>query len=185
MERYSLLHGTDVTGTYKQLGNSKGLASFLSQMGATDPSATAKLVQNQINGFITLAGYEKDPVTDKPVAVRYAPMHLYKLPGMGSMKPFCALSVNGNENREGQRASEYVQTFFFSRDAMRNGDEYCYLDLLFGTHLLTWQEVDAHRHDTARINFDKLPQKVVPQINQDNRMMMVVILKLLMPVSVG
>jgi hypothetical protein len=72
MERYSLLHGTDVTGTYKQLGNSKGLASFLSQMGATDPGATAKLVQNQINGFVSLAGYEKDPVTDKPVAVRYA-----------------------------------------------------------------------------------------------------------------
>lgn len=167
MDRYSILHGTNVAGGYKILGSAKAVASLLSKFGATDASSVATVVQNILGGFTSLPGYEKELMNTKPVAVRYAPMHLYKKKEMASLKPFCAMSISGAENRPG-RITQYTQTWFFPRELMHTGGDFNYLDLLFGTHLTSWQEVEAFRQNQIRMDFSQLPEKVKPELKAND-----------------
>lgn len=181
MERYSILQGTDVAGAYSMLGCSKGIDRFLRKIGATDMDTTINLVREQLRGFQELPGYENEPMNAKPVAVRYAPMHLYKKSGLSSMKPFCALSINGAENRhieqqmidgkQAYRNTQYNHTFILSRDLVRENGEFCYLDFLFGTRLISWQDVEAHRNKKEKVNFEEPPRKVEPRISRKDRVL--------------
>lgn len=165
MNRYSMLWGTSPSGEYRLLWSSRGMADFLGSLGATDRGKTADTTQNILRAFGDFPDYPAQPSDDKPVAVHYAPMHLYKLPEFPpELKPFCALSVTGAENRPGGRNSTYSQTFLFPCELMRGKEKGVNaLDLLFGTHLLSWQEVKAFRDKTRTPNFDAAPQKVQPE----------------------
>lgn len=180
MERYSNLYGTVGGGAYSPMGYSAGLPDFLNRIGAANASVTIDAVRNALAGFpkmdASAAGFKDNyfaqPKNDLPVAVRYAPMHLYKKAGMPkNMQAFCALSINGNENKQSDRVTTYSQTFYIAREHMheavkvsRAGTEitYNYLDQLFGTHLLTHEEMGNHRQGVAAVNYDALPSKVEP-----------------------
>ena len=164
MDRYSTIRGTIASGAEMRLGESEGLSEFLQSQGALDSNSVLQVVDTQLRGFERLAGYETEMQNQKPVAVRYAPMHLYKIRGMERMRPFCALSVNGVENRE-DRVSQYSQTFIFShQQALQGKDGYQYLDMLFGTELLSWKTLELYRKGRAPLECDSPLRKVTPRI---------------------
>ncbi len=183
MERYSNLYGTVEGGAYSPLGTSANLPVFLNKIGAVNPAATVTEVRNVLSGFpkmdASAAGfrdnYYAQPRNDLPVAVRYAPMHLYKRPGMPkTMQAFCALCVNGNENKQNDRVTVYSQTYYIARDHMHTavtqkvgGAEktYNYLDQIFGTVLLNHREVGDFRNGKTVLDFDALPEKVTPRLD--------------------
>ena len=74
------------------------MADFLGSLGATDRGKTADTTQNILRAFGDFPDYPAQPSDDKPVAIHYAPMHLYKLPEFpAELKPFCALSVTARK----------------------------------------------------------------------------------------
>ena len=162
MNRYSMLWGTSDTGEYRWLWNSKKLADYLGSIGATDPTRVADTVQSILRSFGNYPDYSEQPVDDKPVSIHYAPMHLYKMPEFpSSMKPFCAWSVTGAENRPGGRNSTYSHTVVFPYELMLGVDKSAnYLDVLFGTRILSWQDIKAFREKVRIPAFDAAPEKV-------------------------
>ncbi len=167
MDRYSILHGTTQSGPYDRLGMSQGLPAFLSRMGATSLNVTTGKVESLLCGFQKLDGYDRQPTDEYPLAVRYAPMHLYRLADFPpTMEPFCVFAVSGAENRAGGRDSVYFHTTYFPRTAMYTPPEgYTYLDLLFGTHLTTHTDVDGHRTGRLPVDLDAAPEKIVPRMD--------------------
>ncbi len=164
MDRYSTIRGTIASGAEMRLAESDGLSEFLQSQGALDANSVLQVVDTQLRGFERLAGYETEMQNQKPVAVRYAPMHLYKMRGMERIRPFCALSVNGVENRE-DRVSQYSQTFIFShQQALQGKDGYNYLDMLFGTELLSWKALELYRKGQVSLECDSPLRKVTPRI---------------------
>lgn len=167
MDRYSILHGTTQAGPYDRLGMSQGLPAFLSRMGATSLNVTTGKVESLLCGFQKLDGYDRQPTDDPPLAVRYAPMHLYRLADFPpTMEPFCVFAVCGAEDRAGGRDSVYFHTTYFPRTAMyRTVEGYSYLDQLFGTHLTTSADLDGHRSGKLPADLDAPPEKVAPQMD--------------------
>ncbi len=167
MDRYGILHGTTQAGPYDRLGVSQGLPTFLSHMGATSLNMTTGKVESLLCGFQKLDGYERQPLDDAPLAVRYAPMHLYRLADFPqTMEPFCVLAVSGAEDRAGGRDSIYFHTTYFPRTLMyRETEGYTYLDQLFGTHLTTSADLDGHRSGKLPVDLDAPPEKFTPQMD--------------------
>ena len=159
MEWYSMLWGTRKDNRIESLGASKGLARFLNHIGATDAEATANTVQNLLRAFKQQGDYETYKNSNKPVAIRYAPMHLYQLPNMPStMKPFCALAISGAELVE--RDTFYTKTFFFSHEEMHKyhkTGEYNYIDFLFGNPIPTANDLRYMREAHKNKHLDRLP----------------------------
>ena len=171
MERYSTLWGTDKAGVYGRQGTSKRLSTFLTQkIGGTNVKDVVDATEKIMAGFKVLPGYELESLDNKPLAVVYAPMYLKNKPGMpAGIKGFCALSVNGMENRgEGWRDSKYAHTFFFAQQEMLGNGEFNHLDLLMGTYPLTARDVAGHRNGTSPLNFDQLPNKVNPVMRKQD-----------------
>lgn len=164
-----MLWGTRQDNTYMTLGASKDLMKFLQGVGATDPNATAKLVQDTLRSFTRQDDQDLYLEGDKPVAIRYAPMHLYNLPNMpGNMKAFCALGISGAELSE--RNTFFTQTIFFARELMHKAGEFTYLDLLFGNHIYSATELRSARAANFKsMNYDRLPVKVVPELEETDR----------------
>lgn len=171
MDRYSIINGTTLAGPYDRMGISQGLPQFLSRIGANSMNFILSKVESLLCGFEKLEGYEVQPTDDKPLAIRYAPMHLYRLPELpNNMEPFCALAVSGPENRTGGRDSVYSQTFYLSRNAMhKKTDGYTYLDQIFGTTLITSREMDGHREGRAPIDLDAEPDHVTVEMLPQDR----------------
>ena len=164
MDRYSTIRGTIASGAEMRLAESDGLSAFLQSLGALDANSVLQVVDSQLRGFERLTGYETEKQNQKPVAIRYAPMHLYKMRGMEKVRPFCALSVSGVENRE-DRISQYSQTFIFSHEqALRGTDGYNYLDMLLGTELLSWKTLELYRNKQAPLECDSPLRKIIPKI---------------------
>ena len=164
MDRYSTIRGTIASGAEMRLAESDGLSAFLQSLGALDANSVLQVVDSQLRGFERLTGYETEKQNQKPVAIRYAPMHLYKMRGMERVRPFCALSVSGVENRE-DRISQYSQTFIFSHEqALRGTDGYNYLDMLLGTELLSWKTLELYRNKQASLECDSPLRKIIPKI---------------------
>ena len=164
-----MLWGTRKDNRIESLGASKGLARFLNQIGATDAEATATAVQNMLRAFKQQGDFEAYSISEKPVAIRYAPMHLYQLPNMPStIKPFCALAISGAELAE--RDTFYTQTFIFSRSLMHRAGEYTYLDFLFGNHILTAKELAEVREGRRKIDFDRMPRRITPELAEPDLM---------------
>lgn len=167
MDRYSFLNGSRVDGTLISFGGSAGRAKFFTSLGATDPTALQRLTQQILNGFQILPEFESEPTDTKPVAVRYAPMHLYRKKETASIKAFCAMNIAGDENR-GDRISTYDHTFVWSVSEMCAGKQFNHVDLLFGTKLTGWQEVMRYRNKEGDFNYDRLPDKVNPEIRRSD-----------------
>ncbi len=167
MDRYSFLNGSRVDGTLISFGGSAGRAKFFTSLGATDPTALQRLTQQILNGFQILPEFESEPTDTKPVAVRYAPMHLYRKKETASIKAFCAMNIAGDENR-GDRISTYDHTFVWSVNEMCAGKQFNHVDLLFGTKLTGWQEVMRYRNKEGDFNYDRLPDKVNPEIRRSD-----------------
>ena len=163
MDRYSFLHGTRVDGTLTFFGGSVGRDKFFSSLGATDPKALRDRIHQILNGMQVLPHYENEPADVKPVAVRYAPMHLYRKRETASIKAFCAMNIAGNEHRM-DRESVYDHTLVWSVKEMCEGKQYNHVDLLFGTKLTGWQEVMRFRNREANFDYDRPPDKVIPRI---------------------
>ena len=164
MDRYSTIRGTIASGAEMRLAESDGLSAFLQSLGALDANSVLQVVDSQLRGFERLTGYETEKQNQKPVAIRYAPMHLYKMRGMERVRPFCALSVSGVENRE-DRISQYSQTFVFSHEqALRGTDGYNYLDMLLGTEPLSWKTLELYRNKQASLECDSPLRKIIPKI---------------------
>lgn len=182
MDRYCQIYGTQKDGPYGQLAASEGLAPFLTKIHAVNPGVTMNVVRDLLKGFKELEGYRQQPWSNMPLALRYAPMHLYKREDMPkNMDPFCALSISGAENRAG-RFSEYTQTILLGREEMHHTVEcqvdgihrsFNYLDQIFGTHMLTAQEVEGLRMGARTVNCDAPPVKVAPVMRpQDHRIIL-------------
>lgn len=167
MDRYSFLNGSRVDGTLVLFGGSASRAKFFTSLGATDPSALQRLTKQILNGFQILPEFENEPADTKPVAVRYAPMHLYRKKETASIKAFCAMNIAGDENR-GDRISTYDHTFVWSVNEMCAGKQFNHVDLLFGTKLTGWQEVMRYRNKEGDFNYDRLPDKVNPEIKSSD-----------------
>ena len=167
MDRYSFLNGSRVDGTLVLFGGSAGRAKFFTSLGATDPTALQRLTKQILNGFQILPEFENEPTDTKPVAVRYAPMHLYRKKETSSIKAFCAMNIAGDENR-GDRISTYDHTFVWSVSEMCAGKQFNHVDLLFGTKLTGWQDVMRYRNKEGDFNYDRLPDKVNPEIKRSD-----------------
>lgn len=172
MDRYSTLYATNQAGGYSRLGSSPKLRAFLEhRIGAADVTDVVEAVEQvlRVQNFVIHPGYGAERANNKPVAIRYAPMHLYKKKNMpDSMRQFCALAVNGAENRtDATRVIFYTHTHMFPVSLMVKSGEYNYLDQLFGTRVLSSREVELHRAGKHSISFDTVPDKVYPVIHAD------------------
>ncbi len=168
MDRYSTIRGTIASGAEMRLAESDGLSAFLASLGALDANSVLQVVDSQLRGFEPLTVYETEKYDQRPVAIRYAPMHLYRMRGMERVRPFCALCVSGVENRE-DRISQYSQTFIFSHEqAVRGTDGYNYLDMLLGTEPLSWRTLELYRKKQASLECDSPLDKVFPKIETND-----------------
>ena len=159
MDRYGLLYGANETGVYGFISISSGVQKYLTSLGAPGAKLTLTKVMGYLCDYAELPGYENQPKNQPPLAVRYAPMHLYNLPDMpNNMKPFCAIAVNG---MEAVRNRKYNQIHIISRRAMQKITEgYSFLDQIFGTPLLRTNEFIACRNGERKFDCDALPAKV-------------------------
>ena len=168
MDRYSTIRGTIASGAEMRLAESDGLSAFLASLGALDANSVLQVVDSQLRGFEPLTVYETEKYNQRPVAIRYAPMHLYRMRGLERVRPFCALCVSGVENRE-DRISQYSQTFVFSHEqAVRGTDGYNYLDMLLGTEPLSWKTLELYRNKQASLECDSPLDKVFPKIKTND-----------------
>lgn len=163
MDRYSYIYGTDERGVYAPLGASEGLYDFLNSVGVVNFGKVIDTVKNTLTGFMQLPE-GKNPA---PVAVCYAPMHLGKREDMRGVRSFAAVGVTGNEQTD--RHTKYSQTVFIPLKLMyetvsENGIAYNYLDQIFGTCRLTWQDMYENRLGIQKIDLDALPEKIEPRV---------------------
>ena len=172
MDRYTYLYGTNLENTYCTLAYSDRLPEFLKSIGATSPSATIETARKYVNVHNKLCT-GSDKALNTGVSVCYLPMYLRKLPYMpDSLKPFCAVGISGRENLQG-RDTFYDKTVFIPMEYMlesmeEDGKRFTYLDQIFGTHLLSWQEVRDHRLKIDTLNCNELPEIINPKLqNKD------------------
>ena len=172
MDRYTYLYGTNLENTYCTLAYSDRLPDFLKSIGATSPSATIETARKYVNVHNKLCT-GSDKALNTGVSVCYLPMYLRKLPYMpDNLKPFCAMGISGRENLQG-RDTFYDKTVFIPMEYMlesmeEDGKRFTYLDQIFGTHLLSWQEVRDHRLKIDTLNCNELPEIINPKLqNKD------------------
>ena len=172
MDRYTYLYGTNLENTYCTLAYSDRLPDFLKSIGATSPGATIEAARKYVNVHNKLCT-GSDKALNTGVSVCYLPMYLRKLPYMpDNLKPFCAMGISGRENLQG-RDTFYDKTVFIPMEYMlesmeEGGKRFTYLDQIFGTHLLSWQEVRDHRLKIDTLNCNELPEIVTPKLqNKD------------------
>ena len=187
MDRYSVLIGTSVQGTYQELAASTALPAFFKKVGADSFTLPKDEVIKMMTGFQRKEGYfnEKQEYS-APISVRYAPMHLHKLPTMPKdMLPFCSLSVNGIERRDEVKSTDsretfYSQTFFIGRVLMQKSAEgLCYLDQIFGTKLISGKDIQDYKLGRTKINLEAKPVKVYPAYRDQDKMLVLRVLELL------
>lgn len=177
MDRYSFLFGATTlannTNQFSSMGESAGLAPFLQELGANNPSLVTERVREILGGIDTqqmdmLSDYSMHPHL-LPLTVRYAPMYLNKLPDMpAQLKSFCAMCVSGFDNRMSGRSGKYIHSHVLSRESILGDGKYTYLDHIFGTHRTTWSEVFDHndRSKDYFVDCDREPARVEPELDE-------------------
>lgn len=168
MSRYSYLWGTKGKD-YTEIGRSEKLDHFLRvEVGAQNTGLVLEEVMKMISDFKIDDNMMTDYLAqeERPLNIRYAPMHLYKKPQFSSnMKPFAAMSINGLEpgskgNVQENRETYYKYLTFWERDNIVGAlDGYNYLDQIFGTQILSYADVDEYRKGNIPIVFERLPEK--------------------------
>ena len=158
MSRYGLFGATDANNKYVKF-MSDGLSQFIESSGATNFGFTVDEITRTATGFTPLPGYVEQPGNEKPVTVRYIPMHLYKRGGaFASMKPIYVLSVNGDE--DSRRAARYHWTVMMDREDLLNPPKGTYLDRIFGIPLMTSRQIKGIREGTTKTDWALTPQNV-------------------------
>ena len=159
MKRCSYLWGTR-NRDYCELGRSGNLDAMLRDLGAINPMLALDEVKRMLVGFTAQKDYEKQK--EAPLAIRYAPMHLYKkgIYILRNVQPFAAICVNGLENNGGDRESIYSWLTLLRMEDLLGSAEYNYLDQIFGTRMLTPKDEENFRKQTRSLDFDALPASV-------------------------
>ena len=171
MNRYGMFDGTDRENKYINIGRSEGIYKFISDIGATSVQYTIDEICKVSAGFTRLPGYMEQPENKRPVAVRYIPMHLGKRDDMPkSMKPVYTLSIIGDENSE--RAANYHCTVVMDESALLGQKNVNYLTQIFGTPLVSWQEIKNIRENQAikkRTDWALTPEAYIPNMIPEDR----------------
>ena len=159
MERYSYLWGT-YGKDYCELGKSAGLDDMLRSLGAISPGLALDEVKRMLFGFAILPGYADQ--TTAPLAIRYAPIHLYKKQSysLRNMKSFSAVCVNGLERLGAERESYYSHLTLMTQDDLLYDEEFSLMDQILGTHMLSAEEEEAYKQGKGGIDFEALPVKL-------------------------
>ena len=169
MERYSTLYGAHTIvnasgkeiNEYVETSRSAGLDDFLRRQNIPNPTLAAQDVNATLTGFVKLPGYEAQPADCRPMLVRYAPMHLKRLDKYESnVISFNGIACSAPDHQVGNRDGKYRNTHYIDRSLILNVGEYNFLDQIFGTHLVTWQENRDAK--ISPIDHDELPNKVQP-----------------------
>ena len=163
MGRYGIVRGTNKDGVYTVLGCSDDILNFLTDQGAASTSYTLDKINDISSGFEALSDYQQYASNDYPVAVRYLPMHLNKLEDMPSgMKPIYTVSVSGNENEA--RNSQYSAAVMMDWQELLKSNRYSYLDQIFGTPLIGWQQLANIREKKGNFDCAMPPVRVDPRL---------------------
>lgn len=179
MSRQFFIAGANADDVYCDLACSEQLYQFISAQGATNPEAVKSMITRISGSFVKLPGYEEQSERDYPVSLRYLPMHLYKRDDMPkSMQPIYVVSVSGAENTK--RNSTYSCIALMDIDELCQPGDNSYMTQIFGTHLMSWQEMREIRERRAEgywgvektemnlSNFDReLALAVIDAIYQD------------------
>ena len=172
MERYSTLYGAHTfvnangkeMNEYIEISRSANLDDFLRKHNIPNPTMAIQDVNAALTGFVKLPGYDEQPADCYPMLVRYAPMHLKRLSTYDSnVISFNSIACSAPDHQVGNRDGKYRNTHYIDRSLLMNVGEYNFLDQIFGTHLVTWQENASVRE--FPIDHDVLPAKVQPSRN--------------------
>ena len=179
MKFYRYLYGTDSMDSYREIQRSRHLDGFLFDRNITDQSETAiRNAREFFGGFSVMPGYEKYPKTERPVAIRYAPLYYDGLLRRGDIEPIFAFGVSAEENRgyEGKwagpstnRQTFFTQIDFFSAEQAIAEGEYTHLDVLFGIRPMTDEDVRRVRHGEARLDGMCTVDQMQPVLNAVDR----------------
>ena len=168
MNLYRLLYGTGPDGTYGMLSEDPELRRFLLRdIGADNPRSIVERTMGVFGAFRALADYSRYSVSELPVMIRYAPMHMRVFPGMPvNIRPFCVVGVSGNEGLS--RDTTYTQMDYFSMEQLKNDEKYSYLDYLLGIREFSRQDVDSIRSGKQKIPAP-VPQKIIPVMHSSDK----------------
>ena len=180
MKRYSYLYGTTwvsekaalesgARGHIANVGESEKLRPFLLKQGAADAALVMTTVQNMLGGIVMHGMHKENLPQVSPMSVRFAPMYLHRREDMpNNMKPLNAICISGFENRDNNRNGTYSHTVFMPLADLRGDEQFNYLDVLFGTHRTTWQDMLDHvmSKDDFFIDCDAMPVKVTPILDE-------------------
>ena len=167
MERYGKFFGCDKTGRYEALKASSGLSQFLIRCGAKNAGAAMDAITQTVCRFKRFDKYYENPQDDYPVSLCYVPMHLYRKEAFQEMtEPVYSVTVNGNENKA--RDTVYACCAIVSRKEMLEGDTFNHLDHIFGTPLITWQDMYRLREERQDLDYSMTPVKVTPVLKKSD-----------------
>lgn len=168
MKRYSILYGMDGTNGYRKLTDDQQVLEFAVRCGADNAPRIPQVTAQLLGGFYPLEGYGDQPMRDRPVTVRYAPMNLGKREDMPSgLKPFCALTVSGLDTESGSKMYCYDHLVMMDKEELLQNGDFCYLDHLFGTYLVNSNDANRMRRK-GKLDCGKLPQKVTPRMHRED-----------------
>ena len=161
MERYGKFYGCDKTGRYETLLYARELDMLMARCGAKNPGAAVDAAINPLCSFQLFSQYSDNKQDEYPVSLCYIPRHLSKLDAFREMnEPVYAVAVNGFEHKA--RDTNYSCAVLVSRQEMLSDGAYNYLDQIFGTPLVSWQEMYLLREKGVKPDVNMTPSKVTP-----------------------
>ena len=165
--------------SYREIQQATHLDGFLFDHNITDQSDMAiRNARDFFGGFSVMPGYNKYPKTERPMAIRYAPLHYDAMLKRSDIQPIYAVGVSAEENRgsEGKwagpstnRQTFFTQIDFFSAEKAMEEGVYTHLDVLFGLRPMTDEDVRKVRHGEARVDTMPTVDQVLPVLNDVDR----------------
>lgn len=161
MERYGKFYGCDKTGRYETLLYARELDMLMARCGAKNPGAAVDAAINPLCAFQLFPQYSDNKQDEYPVSLCYIPRHLSKLDAFREMnEPVYAVAVNGFEHKA--RDTNYSCAALISRQEMLSEGPFNYLDQIFGTPLVSWQDMYLLREKGQKPDVNMTPAKVTP-----------------------
>lgn len=179
MKLYRYLYGSGRLDDYSLLQQSAGLTEFLYEHNIDEGiDKVLKDVRDFFHGMSPMPGYDRYPKSERPKAIRYAPLYYDGLLRRPSVKPIYAFGVCAEENRgsEGkwEKQSSNRQTFFsqidfFSAAQARREGKYTHLDMLFGIRPMTDADVRDVRNGSVSVDESHIIDRIIPVLDIDDR----------------
>lgn len=181
MERYGVIYGTDSLGVFGQMAISPNIRDLVERANTPYPMDAVEKAQSLMSGSEQLDGWANQPKKDKPLTIRYGCVRLagrFDMPG--DMKPLYAVSVSGTQVQLGYKKYNYSAMVLVDRRELLSSDGMNYLDHIFGTHLLTDEEMDRVRQGMGKVDPALVPARVSPLLREDDLPAVVTIANLLL-----